>query len=72
MKMWHVPARRIAAAGARVAVEQIAGFVRDNNLADAGEVEIRREAAARAHDQELADGLGVSNPVTTGSLPPST
>ena len=32
MNMWHVPARRFAAASARVAVEQIARFVRDNDL----------------------------------------
>ena len=31
MSMWHVPARRFAAASARVAVEQIARFVRDND-----------------------------------------
>ena len=34
MNMWQVPARRFAAASARVAVAQIARFVRDNNLAD--------------------------------------
>ena len=52
MSMWHMPARRFAAASARVAVEQITRFVRDNDLADAGVVEVRREAAARAHDQD--------------------
>ena len=31
--MWHVPARRIAAADTRVAVSQLASFVRDNDLA---------------------------------------
>ena len=34
--MWHVPARRIAAADSKVAVSQLAGFVRDNDLVDAG------------------------------------
>ena len=42
MSMWHVPARRIAAADSKVAVEQITRFVRDNVLLDAGEVETRR------------------------------
>ena len=55
MSMWHVPARRFATASARVAVEQIARFVRDNQLADPDVVATRREAAARAHDQELAE-----------------
>ena len=55
MNMWHVPARRFAAASARVAVEQIARFVRDNRLAVPGVVEARREAAARAHAQEQAE-----------------
>jgi len=55
MNMWHVPARRFAAASARVAVEQIARFVRDNHLAVPGVVEARREAAARAHAQEQAE-----------------
>jgi acetolactate synthase I/II/III large subunit len=55
MNMWHVPARRFAAATARVAVEQIARFVRDNHLAVPGVVEARREAAARAHAQEQAE-----------------
>ena len=40
--MWHIPARRIAAADSKVAVEQITRFVRDNVLIDAGEVETRR------------------------------
>ena len=55
MNMWHVPARRFAAASARVAVEQIARFVRDNHLAVPGVVKARREAAARAHAQEQAE-----------------
>ena len=35
MSMWHVPARRFAAADTKVAVEQITRFVRDNILFDA-------------------------------------
>jgi acetolactate synthase I/II/III large subunit len=40
--MWHVPARRVAAADTKVAVEQITRFVRDNVLFEAAEVETRR------------------------------
>jgi len=48
LPMWHVPARRIAAADSKVAVEQITGFVRDNVLVDAGLVEVRSAEAADA------------------------
>jgi acetolactate synthase-1/2/3 large subunit len=48
LPMWHVPARRIAAADSKVAVEQITGFVRDNVLVDAGVVEVRSAEAADA------------------------
>ncbi len=68
MNMWHVPARRFAAASARVAVAQIARFVRDNNLADPSVVEVRREAAARAHDQELAERTGREQPRDDGTI----
>jgi acetolactate synthase-1/2/3 large subunit len=56
--MWHVPARRIAAADSKVAVTQIADFVRDNALADANLVEQRRAevtAAGRARRAALDD-----------------
>ena len=68
MNMWHVPARRFAAASARVAVAQIARFVRDNNLADPSVVEVRREAAARAHDPELAERTGREQPCDDGTI----
>jgi acetolactate synthase-1/2/3 large subunit len=45
MAMWHVPARRIAGADTKVAVEQITQYVRDNSLLDAGVVETRRASA---------------------------
>jgi acetolactate synthase-1/2/3 large subunit len=46
--MWHVPAKRIAAADTRVAAGQIAGFVRDHALVDANAVEARRAEVAAA------------------------
>ena len=48
MPMWHVPARRMAAADSKVAVEQITRFVRDNVLLEAGVVEVRSAVAADA------------------------
>jgi len=70
MNMWHVPARRFAAASARVAVEQIARFVRDNNLADPSAVAARRNAAARVHDQERAERAGREQPPDDGTITP--
>jgi acetolactate synthase-1/2/3 large subunit len=70
MNMWHVPARRFAAASARVAVGQIARFVRDNNLADPSVVEVRRAAAARAHDREQAERAGREQPPDDGTITP--
>jgi len=55
MNMWHVPARRFAAADSRVALELITRYVRDNDLADTVAVGARRSEAARAHDSELAE-----------------
>ena len=45
MSMWHIAARRFAAADSKVALEQIARFVRDNVLIEAYEVEVRRAVA---------------------------
>jgi acetolactate synthase I/II/III large subunit len=49
MSMWHVPARRVAGADTKVAVEQITRFVRDNALFAGGEVETRRMIITAAH-----------------------
>ncbi len=59
MSMWHIPARRIAAADSKVAVEQITRFVRDNVLIGAGEVEVRRLVitAATAARRAALDSL---------------
>jgi len=70
MNMWQVPARRFAAASARVAVAQIARFVRENNLADPSVAEVRREAAARTHDQEWAERDGREQPRSDGVITP--
>ena len=46
--MWHVPARRIAAADTKVAVTQIAALVRDHARADPAAVEARRAEVTAA------------------------
>jgi len=68
MSIWHVPARRFAEASARVAVEQITDFVRDNKLADPDVVEVRRQAAARARGQEQAERSGREQPRRDGAI----
>jgi acetolactate synthase I/II/III large subunit len=54
MSMWHVPARRFAAADSKVALEQVAGLVRDENLAEAGLVEARRAEITAANQARRA------------------
>ncbi len=49
MSMWHIPARRFAAADSKVALAQIAMFVREKILVDAGAVETRRIVVAAAN-----------------------
>jgi acetolactate synthase I/II/III large subunit len=54
--MWHIPARRFAAADSKVALEQITGLVRNEILYDAAVVEFRRievTAANRARRAAL-------------------
>ena len=55
MNMWHIPARRFAAANSRIALEQIAQVVRDNELGDADAVRARWAETSRAHDAEIAE-----------------
>jgi acetolactate synthase I/II/III large subunit len=66
MPMWHVPARRIATADSKVAVEQITRFVRDHVLLDAGLVEVRRVVVADASRARRAalDALEQPDPGT--------
>jgi len=54
MPMWHVPARRFAAANSRLALAQITGFVRDNGLADRAVVTQRRAGVSALHDAQRA------------------
>jgi acetolactate synthase I/II/III large subunit len=53
MSLWHVPARRNAAANSKVALEQIAAYVRTNGF-DRDRVEARRAAVTAAHDAQRA------------------
>ena len=54
MPMWHIPARRFAAANSRLALGQIAAFVRENNLVDAAVTEERRADVTALHDAQRA------------------
>lgn len=53
MQLWDVPARRFAAANSKVAVEQIAAYVLDHDLANRALVAERAAAAAVRHRREL-------------------
>ena len=55
MPMWHIPARRFAAANSGLALGQIATFVRENNLVDAALVDERRTEATARHDGQRAE-----------------
>ena len=72
MSMWHVPARRFAAASARVAVEQITRFVRDKIHLDAAAVEVRRVVTAAPTTMNGPNGPGASGPAATAPSRPST
>jgi acetolactate synthase-1/2/3 large subunit len=54
MPMWHIPARRFAAASSRVALRQLHDFVLANGLADPRSVAARRAAATAVHDEQRA------------------
>jgi acetolactate synthase I/II/III large subunit len=54
MPMWHIPARRFATASSRVALGQIAAFVRENDLVDAAVVTERRADVTAVHDAQRA------------------
>ena len=53
MSLWHVPARRSAAANSKVAVRQISGCVRALGF-DAAAVEARRASVSAAHHAQRA------------------
>ena len=54
MPMWHIPARRFAAASSRVALRQLHDFVLGSGLADPAAVAARRAAATAVHDEQRA------------------
>ena len=55
MAMWHIPARRFAAADSRLALPQIAAFIRENDLADATVVDQRRADVTARHNLQRAE-----------------
>lgn len=62
IQLWHVPARLFAAANSKVAVEQIAAYVRDNDLADPAAVSERRAVAVTRHHRALAEREAAEQP----------
>src|SRR6201994_432429 len=55
MAMWHIPARRFAAADSRLALPQITAYVRDHQLADEALVSERRADVTARHDMLRAE-----------------
>ncbi|HYY17228.1 MAG TPA: thiamine pyrophosphate-requiring protein [Streptosporangiaceae bacterium] len=55
MAMWHIPARRFAAADSRLALAQITAYVRDHHLADEALVRGRRADVTARHDMLRAE-----------------
>jgi acetolactate synthase-1/2/3 large subunit len=51
---WYTPARRFAAASTKVAVEQIASYLKASSVMDAPAIERRRQQLAERHAQALA------------------
>jgi acetolactate synthase I/II/III large subunit len=54
MSLWHVPARRSAAANSKVAVRQLTAYARDHLDLDRELIEARRAAVTAAHDAQQA------------------
>jgi acetolactate synthase-1/2/3 large subunit len=62
IQLWHVPARRFAAANSKVAVQQIAACVRDHRLGDQAAIAERRAAAVARHQRSLAEREAAERP----------
>jgi acetolactate synthase-1/2/3 large subunit len=62
MQMWHVAARRFAAANSKVAVEQLAAYVQDHGLVRQAAVSERLAAAVARQHRLLADRGAAERP----------
>jgi acetolactate synthase-1/2/3 large subunit len=69
IQLWDVSARRFAAADSKVAVEQIADYVRAHGLADQAAVAERRASATAQHARTLAAVKAAEQP-TDGIITP--
>ncbi len=54
MPMWHIPARRFAAANSRLALGQLTGFLAGSGLVDEAAVAARRAEIGAVHDRQRA------------------
>ncbi len=70
LPLWHVPARRFAAAASRVALAQINAFIRDNGLVDDGVVAARRAENKAIHDRQRAEWAEQEQPRDDGAITP--
>ncbi len=70
MPMWHIPARRFAAANSRIALGQIAAFVKENDCADAAVVAERRADVTAVHDAQRAAWADLERPAD-GAITPA-
>jgi len=62
MQLWHLPARLFAAANSKVAVEQVAAYVRDHGLVNEAAVSARRAAAVTRHRRALTEREAAEQP----------
>jgi acetolactate synthase I/II/III large subunit len=62
LPLWHVPARRFAAADSRVALAQISAYIRDHGLAGEELVAARRAENTAIHDAQRAEWAAQEQP----------
>ena len=62
LPLWHVPARRFAAADSRVALAQISAFIREHGLAAEELVAARRAENTAIHDAQRAEWAAHEQP----------
>jgi acetolactate synthase-1/2/3 large subunit len=62
LPLWHVPARRFAAADSRVALAQISAFIREHGLAAEELVAARHAENTAIHDAQRAEWAAQEQP----------
>jgi acetolactate synthase-1/2/3 large subunit len=70
MPMWHIPARRFAAASSRLALGQLTAAISGGGLADEAAVAARRAEVSGLHDRQRAGWLALEQPAG-GAITPA-